>query len=166
MARRTTSKRTTIQPKGNKRMIERSRKLAAMHRFPCGGAVNGSFKRQWADQHKTITMIIQHACVYMVLVSGILLFAGCAFKNYAPREGPQFDGTPGTSLAGSYKDIGSNGSIKPHPAPSYKISQEPQTDGAITLGGPVDMPDLKSGTIKKTPPSRTDPASDPAGKGK
>ena len=166
MAHRNPSERTSIQSKGNKRMIERRRKPAAMHRFPCGGAVNGSFKRQWADQYKAITMIIQHTCVYMVLVSGILLFAGCAFKNYAPHEGPQLDGTPGTSLAGLYKDIGSNGSIKPHPEPSYKISQEPQTDGAIIFGGPVDMPDLKSGTIKKTPPSRMDPASDPAGKGK
>jgi len=28
------------------------------------------------------------------------------------------------------------------------------------------MPDVKTGTIKKTPPSRTDPASDPEGKRK
>jgi len=147
MACRNTFERITIQSQG-------------------GGATNGSFKSQWADPHKTITMITQQIYVYIVMVSGIILFfAGCAFKNYAPHEEAQFDRTPGTSLAGSYKDIGSDGSIKPHPATSYKIRQEP-TDSAIILGGPTDLPDLKTGTIQKKPPSRMDPASDPEGKRK
>ena len=108
-------------------------------------------------------MIFQQTYVSMVLVSGMLFFAGCAFKNYAPH--PQLDSTPGTSLAGSYKDIGSNGSIKPHPESSYKVSSEPQTSngGEIILGVPVDV---KTGTIKNSPPSRTDPASGPEGKRK
>jgi len=100
-------------------------------------------------------MIIRQTCVYMVMVSGILLFAGCAFRADEPQGGAQFDSTLGSqskSLSGSYGDIGSDGSIKPHPESSYKMSQEPQsrTDGAITLGGPAAIPDLRTGTIKRS----------------
>jgi hypothetical protein len=104
---------------------------------------------------KENTMIIRQTCVNMVMVSGILLFAGCAFLADKPQGETQFDSTMGSqskSLAGSYRDIGSDGSIKPHPQPSYKMSQEPQsqTDGEIILGKPVDMPDLKTGGIKRS----------------
>jgi hypothetical protein len=100
-------------------------------------------------------MIIRQTCVYVVMLSGILLFAGCAFLADKPQGGAQFDSTLGSqskSLAGSYRDIGSDGSIKPHPESSYKMSQEPQsrTEGAITLGKPGDMPDLKTGGIRST----------------
>ena len=136
------------------------------HAFPLWRRGEWFVKRRWAGQHRSITMIIQLTCVYIVMVSGILS-AGCAFANYAPQERTQTDSAPGTSLAGSYKDIGSDGSIEPHPNPSYRMSQKPQSPtGGITLGGEVDMPDVRTGTIKKAPPSRTDPASDPEGKGK
>jgi hypothetical protein len=125
-------------------------------------------RRHQADQHKAMadvgpfpikkrenTMIIRQTCVYLVMVSGILLFAGCAFRADEPQGGAQFDSTLGSqskSLAGSYGDIGSDGSIKPHPESSYKMSQEPQsrTDGAITLGGPAAIPDLRTGTLKRS----------------
>ena len=101
------------------------------------------------------TMIIRQTCIYVVMVSGILLFAGCAFLNYEPHEGAQFDSTlesQSKTLAGSYKDIGSNGSIKPHPESSYKMSQEPQsqTTGARILGGPAEIPDMTTLPIKRT----------------
>ncbi len=84
-------------------------------------------------------MIIRQTCVSMVMVSGILLFAGCAFVNYDPHERAQFDSTLGsqsTSLAGSYSDVGSDGSIKPHPESSYKMSQEPRsTEGTTPRSG-------------------------------
>ena len=88
------------------------------------------------------------------MVSGILLFAGCAFMNDEPREA-QFDsalGSQSKTLAGSYKDIGSNGSIKPRPESSYKMSQEPQSQpiGEIILGGPAEVPDMTTLTIKRT----------------
>ena len=70
-------------------------------------------------------MIIRQTCAYMVMVSGILLFAGCAFVNYGAHDEAQFDSalqSQSTTLAGSYKDIGSNGSIEPHPESSYKMS--------------------------------------------
>lgn len=88
-------------------------------------------------------------CVYMVMVSGILPLAGCYIMADRPQgEARPDSGTLGSqskSLAGVYRDIGSDGSIKPHPQPSYNMSQEPQTrtDGVITLGAPVDMPSIK-----------------------
>ncbi len=100
-------------------------------------------------------MMMRQTCVYMVMVSGILLFAGCAFLADKPQGGAQFDSTLGSqskSLAGSYRDIGSDGSIKPHPESSYKMSQGPEsrTDGAIILGAPADMPNMRTGTIKRS----------------
>ena len=99
-------------------------------------------------------MIIRQACVYMVMMTGIFLFAGCAFLADKPQGVAQLDSTTlatqSKSLAGSYRDVGSDGSIKPHPHPSYNVSQEPesQTDGAITLGGPVDMPSIRMDPIR------------------
>ena len=73
-------------------------------------------------------MIIRQTCVYMVMVSGILLFAGCAFLADRPQGEAQPDSTTlatqSKSLAGSYRDLGSDGSIKPHPQPSYNMSQK------------------------------------------
>ena len=100
------------------------------------------------------TMIIRQTCVYIVMVSGILLFAGCSFLADRPQGEAQPDSTTlrtqSKSLAGSYRDVGSDGSIKPHPQPSYNMSQEPesQTGGAITLGAPVDMPNMRMDTFK------------------
>ena len=108
-------------------------------------------------------MIILLRCVSMVMGSGILLLAGCSFLANGsfladkPHENVQLDSrtlaSQSKSLAGSYRDIGSDGSIKPHPAPSYEMSEDPQTGGEIRLGGPEQMPDLRTGTIKtETPP--------------
>lgn len=95
------------------------------------------------------------------MVSGVLSVVGCAFGDYAPHEVNQSDSTRGTSLTVSYKYLGSDGSIEPHPAPSYEMSQKSQSPtGEITLGGAVDMPNVATGGIKKTPPS------DPEGKRK
>ena len=100
-------------------------------------------------------MMIRQTCVYMVMASGIFLSAGCSFMADEPKGEVQFDSTPESrpkSLAGSYRDIGSDGSIKPHPESSYKMRQEPQgrTNDVIILGGPAPIPDLKTGktTIK------------------
>jgi hypothetical protein len=88
---------------------------------------------------------------YIVMASGILLLAGCSFLADEPKGGVQGDSTlenQSKSLTGSYKDMGPDGSIKPHPEPSYKMRQEPQdrTTGVIILGGPAAMPELKMGT--------------------
>jgi hypothetical protein len=41
-----------------------------------------------------------------------------------------------------YGDLGSDGSIKPH---SDLVGTEGRVDGLIILGGPVDMPNIKTG---------------------
>ena len=102
------------------------------------------------------TMIMRQACVYMVMVSGIFLFSSCAFLTDKPQGEAQPNsttlGTQTKNLAGSYRDVGSDGSIKPHPQPSYNASQEPEsrTGGVINLGGPTEIPDLKTGTVKSS----------------
>ncbi len=78
-------------------------------------------------------MISRQTCAYVVM-SGILLFAGCAFVNDEPRGVAQFDSaleSKSKTLAGVYSDIGSNGSIKPHPESSQKMSQEPQSQPPV-----------------------------------
>ena len=102
-------------------------------------------------------MIIRQTCVYLVMVSGILSFAGCYILADRPQGEAQLDsttlGTQSKSLAGSYRDVGSNGSIKPHPQPSYGMSQEPQsqTTGEMTLGaGIIDAPDKRISDINKS----------------
>jgi len=101
------------------------------------------------SKKKENTMITGHTCVYMLMVSGILLFAGCSFLANKPQTEAQLDRTAlktqSKSLAGSYRNVGSDGSIKPHSSSSYKMSQEPPTQtGVITLGGSADMPDMKN----------------------
>ena len=78
------------------------------------------------------TMIIRQTCVYVVMMSGILLFAGCVFlgNEYEPQR-VKFESKPGTALTESYSDLGSNGSIKPHPESSYKMSQEPHSQPTV-----------------------------------
>ncbi len=85
---------------------------------------------------------------YMVMASGILLLAGCSFLADEPKGGVPVDSTlenQSKSLTGSYRDMGPDGSIKPHPEPSYTARQEPQgrTTGVIILGGSAAMPELK-----------------------
>ena len=100
-------------------------------------------------------MIIRQTCIYLTMVCGILLFAGCYILADRPQGEAQHDsttlGTQSKSLAGSYRDIGSDGGIKPHPQSSYRMSQEPQdqTTGEITLGA-GDVPDMKMSTMNKS----------------
>jgi len=64
-------------------------------------------------------MKITNTCLSMVLMaSGILSFAGCSLGGPESKEEAQFDRTevsPPQSLAGMYSDLGSDGSITPHP---------------------------------------------------
>jgi hypothetical protein len=58
------------------------------------------------------------------------------------------------SLAGIYSDIDSNGFIKPHP---QSVGEGGKITGLIILGGPADMPDIKTGTMKLKEPTDTTP---------
>jgi hypothetical protein len=93
----------------------------------------------------------KHVCTGILMASGILSFAGCSLWGPESTGEAQFDHTlesESKSLAGVYRDIGSDGSIQPHPESSNRRTQEPQdgADGLIMLGSPVDMPDVKTGT--------------------
>ena len=100
---------------------------------------------QSGDPHMTT----RHTCAYLLMVSGMLLFPGCSAWGPNSREGPQFES--GTfdgqrkSLAGVYRDIGADGSIKAHP--EFR-GTEGQADGLIQIGGAADIPNIKKGTME------------------
>ena len=111
-------------------------------------------------------MMIRQTCVYILMASGIFLMAGCSYLAGEPKEGIQVDNTlerQPKNLAGSYRDIGSNGSIKPNPESSYKMKRETQgrtNNDVIILGGPVPIPDLRTGnTTTQGSPGGTTPRS-------
>jgi hypothetical protein len=109
------------------------------------------------------TMKIRHTSFSVMMVSGMLLLGGCAFQNYEPRDEIPSDSTlksQSKTLAGYYKDIGPDGSIKPHPEPSYEMNQDPQrrTTGSILLGAEEkELPDLRTGTMKREPEKAAPP---------
>lgn len=81
----------------------------------------------------------------MVMVSGILAFAGCSLMVDEPQGTAHIESTTGRqakTLAGSYKHIGSDGSIKPHP-PSPGTGG--RTVGTIEVAAPTDGLDHKTG---------------------
>jgi hypothetical protein len=114
-------------------------------------------------------MMIRQTCVYyVVMASGIFLMAGCSYLAGEPKEGVQAGQADNSlerqpkNLAGSYGDIGSNGSIKPNPESSYKMRRETQgrTNNVIILGGPLPIPDLSTGnTTTQGSPGGTTPRS-------
>lgn len=107
---------------------------------------------------------ITHTYAYITMVSGILSFAGCSLWGPEPKGEAQFEPTlesQSKALAGAYSDIGSNGSIKPHPYPVHQPTEKPQsqTGNAIILGGPLPVPDLNTGqTDVKGSPGGTTPS--------
>lgn len=96
--------------------------------------------------------MIQHTYTYLA-AGMIMLFTGCSLWTGAPHKEVQFESTPdysSKSLAGSYLDVGSDGSIKPRSESSGMPPQRPQggeTTGVITLGGPAPIPDLRTGEM-------------------
>ena len=88
----------------------------------------------------------------LVMASAMLSFAGCSLWGPNSKGKAQFESTemsPSMSLAGAYSDLGSDGSIKPHPESTNQGSQGRST-GVMILGGPADMPNMRTGnsTIK------------------
>ncbi|UVT14621.1 MAG: hypothetical protein H8K04_12270 [Nitrospira sp.] len=95
-------------------------------------------------------MTIRHMGACMVMASGILFNAGCSLMIDQPKGNTPSESTlkdQSQSLAGVYSDLGSDGSIQPH---SESVGQGGRINGLIILGGPADMPDMKTGrtTIK------------------
>jgi hypothetical protein len=117
-------------------------------------------------------MKIPLTLVDIVRTSGVFFFCGCSLLADGPKTGAQFDRISGSetkSIAGSYRDVGTDGSIKPHPKSSGVGGR---TDGVIMLGGPAEVPDIKSGQItikgsmgEKTPTVRMGERTFPSGSG-
>ena len=84
------------------------------------------------------------------MTSVILSVGGCSLWGTASRGDAQYDDTSegqSKSLAGVYRDTGSNGSIKSYAEPSYQVIEYPQdrTGAVIILGGTIPIPDLETG---------------------
>lgn len=96
-------------------------------------------------------MMIRHTCMYMIMASGMLLFAGCSVFADRPEETVQADRTLESQpkgVAGAYSDIGSNGSIKAHTESSYhaREARQGRTDGEIILVGGGTCAGFKNGS--------------------
>ena len=91
-------------------------------------------------------MSIRKACICLVMASGIFSFAGCSAWGPSTKGDAQFDQISvegqSKSLAGVYRDVGSDGSIKPH---ADLVGTDGRINGLIILGGPADMPNIKTG---------------------
>ncbi|UVT20246.1 MAG: hypothetical protein H8K03_21170 [Nitrospira sp.] len=95
-------------------------------------------------------MTIRHMGASIVMMSVILFNTGCSLMIDPPKGDTPAESTlksESKSLAGVYADLGSDGSIQPH---SESVGQGGRINGLIILGGPADMPDMKTGktTIK------------------
>ena len=80
----------------------------------------------------------------------ILSVGGCSLWGPGSRGDAQSDSTSegqSKSHAGEYRDIGSDGSIKPHPERSYQVTELPpnRTGDVIILGGPMAYARFRNG---------------------
>ncbi|MBS0167987.1 MAG: hypothetical protein JSR29_18010 [Nitrospira sp.] len=73
---------------------------------------------------------IRQTWAYLLATSGIFLFVGCSAWDGGYKGGTQLESTQdmhSKSLAGAYRDVGSDGSIKSHPAASDPMSRNSQS---------------------------------------
>ena len=106
----------------------------------------------------------------MVMASGLFSIAGCSAWGPSTKGNAQFDSSAvegqSKSLAGAYKDVGSNGSIQPHPE---TIGVEGRVNGLLIIGGPADVPNIKTGeneikgSANQTPKARIGNTTIPSG---
>lgn len=107
-------------------------------------------------------MGIRQACGSMILMaSGLLSFPGCSLwtadtNNRSMQYESILEGES-KALAGRYQDVGSDGSIKPHPEFSHTVSPDQydqRTTDTITLGTPSSDSNKmqKSESILEGPP--------------
>jgi hypothetical protein len=91
-------------------------------------------------------MKVKHIYKCLGMACSIVSFAGCSAWGPSTKGEAQFNQNSlegqSKSLAGVYPDVGSDGSIKPH---SDLVGTEGRVDGLIILGGPADMPNIKTG---------------------
>ena len=80
---------------------------------------------------------------------GLFSFGGCSAWGPSSKGETQFENSAvegqSKSLAGMYEDVDSNGSIKSHP---LEVGTGGRTDGVVIGGGPVDMPNIRTGQME------------------
>ena len=94
-------------------------------------------------------MKIRHADISLCMASSLLFSAGCSLMIDQPKGDPQSPSAlerQSKNLAGVYGEIGSNGSIKPHPS---VVGTAGHINGLIIVGGMLDVLDIKTGAIKR-----------------
>ena len=114
-------------------------------------------------------MKARHTCGSIGMIC-ILSFAGCSAWGPSTKGDAQFNQSSvegqSKSLAGVYRDVGSDGSIQPH---TDVVGTDCQINGLIILGGPADMPNIKTGqneikgSADQTPKVRMGDKTFPAG---
>lgn len=93
-------------------------------------------------------MTIQQIAGRIMMATGVILLVGCsAWTGRQDRGDSVGSSSPdmrSKSIAGVYPDVGQNGGIKPHPE---SVGTGGSRHGFIILGGPAEVPDIKTGTI-------------------
>lgn len=93
-------------------------------------------------------MRIQQLSACLLGVSSLILCISCSWLS-DQSSSPAVELPPSKALAGLYKDVGPNGSIKPHPQALQTPTGGQRTEGVIELGDEIQNPELEIGTFKK-----------------
>jgi len=110
------------------------------------------------DDREEDAMTMKQICGYMVMIPAVFLLVGCSAWSGRPDTELPIASAPdmqSKSIAGAYADVGPDGSIKPHPSSSDKIFPDPRsqrTGGTISLGGPLPMPNIRTGEMETPKP--------------
>lgn len=93
-------------------------------------------------------MRIQQPSACLLVMSSLFLCVSCSWLT-DQSSSPAVELPPSKSLAGLYKDVGPNGSIKPHSQAPHTMRGGQRTEGVIELGDEIQNPELDIGTFKK-----------------
>ena len=90
-------------------------------------------------------MKIKHTCGSMGMACSILVFAGCSLWGSSSKGEPESLSkleSQHNTLAGVYKDVDPNGSIKPH---SLQVGTEGRTNDVVIGGEAVYLHNMRTG---------------------
>ena len=102
--------------------------------------------------------MMRQTCGYLGVATALFWLVGCSAWSGRQDTGLPVASTPdmqSKNIAGLYADVGPDGGIKPHPNSSDKVFPDPKsrrTGGTITLGGPMPMPNIKTGEMEMPKP--------------
>lgn len=90
--------------------------------------------------------MFRQTCIHLVTVAAMFSVVGCSAWDGGYRGGvpPHVSDMHSRSITGIYQNLGSDGSIQPHPV---TLGTGGQVTGVIKAGGPFPMPDIKTGQM-------------------